>query len=1052
MQGELFASQKIKAKYNLIFNEAYRTLNERQKIAVDATEGPVLVNAGPGTGKTQILATRIGKILNESDIAPHNILCLTYTDAATVAMRNRLVKIIGPTAHQVHIYTFHGFCNQVIQENLDIFGGYRQLEPITDLECVDIYRDLIDSLDDKSPLKRFKYDKYFEAGRMKNLFGLMKKENLEPQDILDTLEEFLKEKRDSTEFIAKRKTTTKNDVIYLKGDFRDDKFKQLEQKYEELKAAVGEYENYVKLMQDAGRYDFNDMIRWVLKEFDSNELLLLKYQERYQYFLVDEYQDTNGAQNAILNLLISYWDNPNVFTVGDDDQAIYKFQGANLGNIIDFKNNYKPEIVILEHNYRSNQHILDASKNLISFNSERMVNEDKSLSKELIASGDNKDKGSPPRLLAFDKVSEEYAYLASQLEELYNNDPESFSKTAVIYRKHKQVDDLVNVLEKRKVPFNIKKRVNILELPFVKNLLNVLYYISDEFHRYGFGQHRLFEILHYNYFKVHSLDIGRIALFCQKLDENKVRPEWRDVITNENLLNELNLKNKEAVLKIGNQFDKWINQMSEITLQSLFEKVINEGGILNYVMTQPNKAWLLQVISTLFEFIKTETARKPDTTLKDILEMIEKMNENTIPLSINKIISSENGINFITAHSAKGLEFHRVFMIGCTKNIWDSSRGSFGHYSYPEGLNADSDTNAEDERRLFYVGMTRAKVELIISFSRATEEGKELGASQFVDEIIATTDLPLESPKVTEDILAEFYYNLLLSVEKKIPLIENNLIDEWLNGFKLSVTHLNKYLRCPLTFYFESILRVPTARNAPSGFGTAMHDGLYEFLLGLYSKGEKDVSHLLYFFEKSMKKHKSHFTDEEYESYLTHGRMTLTALYKYKFEEWQKIPKIAVEEEVSNADHNGIPLKGFLDKVEIHKDYVHVVDYKTGKFRKPKLSPPSEKEPNGGDYWRQLVFYKMLLDSDTKHNWNMVSGEIDFIEPDRKTGAFSNFKYVVSPEDIEVVGQQIEDTFKNIKEYKFDTTCEEEKCTWCNFVRDNYQLNPDLLINEDFEV
>ena len=133
------------------------------------------MNAGPGTGKTQILATRIGKILNESDIAPHNILCLTYTDAATVAMRNRLVKIIGPTAHQVHIYTFHGFCNQVIQENLDIFGGYRQLEPITDLESVDIYRDLIDGLDDKSPLKRFKYDKYFEASRMKNLFGLMKK-------------------------------------------------------------------------------------------------------------------------------------------------------------------------------------------------------------------------------------------------------------------------------------------------------------------------------------------------------------------------------------------------------------------------------------------------------------------------------------------------------------------------------------------------------------------------------------------------------------------------------------------------------------------------------------------------------------------------------------------------------------------------------------------------------------------------------------------------------------------------------------------------------------
>jgi len=1052
MQGDLFASHKIRAKYDSIFNHAYEKLNERQKIAVDTTEGPVLVNAGPGTGKTQILATRIGKILNDSDTAPHNILCLTYTDAATVAMRNRLVQIIGPTAHQVHIYTFHGFCNQVIQENLDIFGGYRQLEPITDLESVDIYRELIDGLSDKSPLKRFKYDKYFEAGRMKNLFGLMKKENLSPQNILDTLEEFLKEKKNSPEFIAKRKTTTKNGNTYLKGDFRDDKYKQLEQKYTELKAAAGEYDNYIQLMRNADRYDFNDMIKWVLNEFESNELLLLKYQERYQYFLVDEYQDTNGAQNAILNLLISYWDSPNVFTVGDDDQAIYKFQGANLGNIIDFKNKYNPEIIILEQNYRSNQHILDASKNLISFNNERMVNEDENLSKELIASGHNKDNNNHPKIYAFNKVSEEYAYLASQLEELHTSDPELFSRTAVIYRKHKQVDDLVNVLEKRNVPFNIKKRVNILELPFVKNLIKVLYYISDEFHRYGFGQHRLFEILHYNYFNVHSLDIGRIALFCQKLGENKVRPEWRDVISNDNILNELNLKNKDSVLKIGNLFDKWINEMSEITLQSLFEKILNEGGVLNYVMTQPNKAWLLQVISTLFEFIKTETARKPDISLKEILEMIEKMNENTIPLSINKIISSEDGINFITAHSAKGLEFNKVFMIGCTKNIWDSNRGSFGHYSYPEGVNADSDTNVEDERRLFYVGMTRAEVDLTISFARATEEGKELGASQFVDEIIASSELKVETPKVSEDILAEFYYNLLLTVKKKIPLIEYNLIDEWLNGFKLSVTHLNKYLRCPLTFYFESILRVPTARNAPSGFGTAMHDGLYEFLLGLYNKGEKDVSHLLFYFEKSMKKHKSHFTDDEYDSYLTHGKMTLNALYKHKFEYWQKVQKIAAEEEVSNADHKGIPLKGFLDKVEISKDFVHVVDYKTGKYKKNKLSPPTSREPNGGDYWRQLVFYKMLLDSDTKHSWNMVSGEIDFIEPDRKTGAFTNFKYVVSPEDIEIVGQQIEETFKNIKAYNFDTTCEEEKCTWCNFVRDNYKLNTELLINEDFEI
>ncbi|MBT8233518.1 MAG: ATP-dependent helicase [Bacteroidia bacterium] len=1048
MQKDLFSANRIKAKYEDIFNKAYNSLNPRQKKAVDTVEGPVLVNAGPGTGKTQILATRIGKILKDTDTAPHNILCLTFTDAATVAMRNRLVEIIGPTAHQVHIFTFHGFCNQVIQENLDIFGGYRQLEPITDLEAVDLYRELIDNLKDDNPLKRFKYDKYFETSRLKNLFDLMKKENLSPSDMHQKIADFFEMKKDSEEFIAKRKYTNKEGKTFLKGDFRDDKFEKLKIKYVELEAAIDEFENYSALMKKAERYDFNDMIRWVLEEFKSNEYLLLKYQERYQYFLVDEYQDTNGAQNAILKLLISYWDSPNVFTVGDDDQAIYKFQGANLGNIMDFKEAYNPEIVILEQNYRSNQNILDASKSLITFNSERLIAEDPNLSKELKASGPFKDVGSDPQLLAFDKVSEEYAFLASELESLYKNDPETFSDTAVIYRKHKQVDDLVNVLEKRNIPFNIKRRVNILEIPFVKNLINVLYYLSDEYNKYGFGQHRLFEILHYNYFNIHSLDIGRIALFCKTPNEENIRPEWRSVITDEKTLDSLNLKKKEAVLKIGNQFDKWINEIPEITLQALFGKVLNEGGVLNYVMTQDNKSWLLQIISTLFEFIKTETARNPNVKLKELLAMIDKMNENKITLSVNKIITSEKGIKFITAHSAKGLEFRKVYMIGCTKNIWDDNSRVYGHYSYPEGINADNKTNVEDERRLFYVGMTRAKTDLTISFARNTEEGKELGASQFVDEILASTELKIDNPEVSEDVLAEFYFNLLLITEKKIPLIEQNLIDEWLNGFKLSVTHLNKYLRCPLSFYFETILRVPTARNAPSGFGTAMHDALHHFLLGLHEKGEKDVSHLLYHFEKSMVSHKSHFTDDEYESYLTHGKNTLNSLYENKFDHWNQVEKIALEEEISHAEHEGIPLKGFLDKVEIHKDYVHVVDYKTGKYRKDKLNGPNEKEPNGGDYWRQLVFYKMLLDSDKKHDWNMVSGEVDFIEPDRKSGKFTNYKYVVSPEDLEVVGEQIVETHKNIKAYNFDTTCEEETCTWCRFVRDNYTLDEDLLINE----
>ncbi len=1043
--------------YNKLFDEEYQKLNTEQKKAVDQIEGPVLVNAGPGTGKTQILATRIGKILMEQEIAPHNILCLTYTDSATIAMRNRLVKIIGPTAHQIHINTFHAFCNQVIQENLEYFGGYRKLEPVSDLEVVDVMQTLIDNLENDNPLKRFKGDRYYESGRMRNLFLLMKKENISKEEMLQKIDTYITQEKDNDTYITKRKTT-KNGKTYVKGDFRDDKYADFVKGFDPLIAAVNEYENFIALMMKIERYDYADMILWVLDAFQKSEDLLLKYQERYQYFLVDEYQDTNGAQNDILNYLTSYWDIPNVFVVGDDDQAIYKFQGANLGNIIDFKNKNNPFMVVLRNNYRSNQKILDVSKVLIEFNQERIINQLPEITKELVAEGTHKNDTTIPKLLGFEKTSHEIAYLASTLEALYKNAPDEFNSTAVIYRKHKQVDELVQVLEKRNVPLNIKKRINILELPIIKNLLNILRYLQEEYARFGKGEGYIFEILHYNYFGVHSSDIGKIAIHCQKriynsndLNDYSLK-KWRDVISSEEELKSLELKNPNSILQTSEILDKWISEIPEVTLQTLFENVINEGGILEYAMRQNNKSWLLQVISTLFDFIKKESVKKHDLSLKEFLEMLDKMKENNIDIPVNKIISSENGVNFITAHSSKGLEFKRVYIIGTTSKIWDKSPSSWGHYKYPEGMNADSDTNTEDERRLFYVAMTRAETDLNILFSAANEEGKVLAKSQFIDEIMASIDLEVTPIKVDDHTVAEFYYNLLKREDKQIELIETNLIDKWMDGYRLSVTHLNKYLQCPLTFYFEVILKVPHGRNAYSGFGTAMHGALYDFYTLLNKKEPFNLDRLNFFFEENMKAFKSNFTDKEFESFMVHGKKCIEQLYEHKKEEWSQEKKYALEEKLEHSQYKGIPIKGFIDKVEIFKDHVHVVDYKTGDATKTKtaakLKQPNEKNENGGDYWRQIVFYKILIDSDTKNNWNMISGEVEFVEPNKKTGSFINHQIAVQPNDIDFVGQQIIDTMENIKNYNFDTTCEDDDCMWCNFVKDNYRINPELKDHE----
>ncbi len=1038
MQQEFtFSQSQPKAVTTSAFQQAYNQLNQRQKQAVDQIEGPVMVNAGPGTGKTQILATRIGKILLEQQIAPHNILCLTYTDAATVAMRSRLIKIIGPTAHQIHIYTFHGFCNQVINENIDVFGGYKRLEALTELEEVDVYRSIIENLADDNPLKRFKQDKFLEIPRMKNLFALMKKENIKPDSFLEIIASHLEDLKTDPDFLYKRKyTNKKTGQVFQKGDLKPADYEKAVKKFNNLSAAVREFDTYNSSLLEIGRYDFADMILWVLTKFKEDQDLLLKYQERYQYFLIDEYQDTNGAQNEIINLLINYWDSPNVFVVGDDDQAIYKFQGANIGNIQEFQTTYSPTTIFLEENYRSSQEILNSSAGLIDNNKERIKVGPENTTKQLVASGKYKSNSQKTLIQAYDKTSDEVSSIAEQLEAQYLSAPESLGDTAIIYRKHRQVDELVTVLEKRGVPYNIKKKVNILELPIIKNIRNLLGYLAAELKQFGSGQNRLFEILHYSYFGNHAVDVGKLAMHMQRKDADGNYPDWRSMLADEEKLATLNLINAGSIHRTTSLLDSWIQSIPQSTIQVLFQKLLNEGRILQHLMADEERSWNLQVISTFFDFIKNETAKKPDLQLIDLLQMWDKMDENRISLKISKKITSEKGVRFMTAHGAKGMEFKKVYIIGCNKSIWDNSRSNGTSYSYPPGINGDADNNQEDERRLFYVAMTRAKTDLLISYAIQNEDGKDLNACTFVDELMEK-DGHLSHQEVTEDTTLQFYYNLLRKEAQVVPLIDRDYIDNWLEGYRLSVTHLNKYLTCPVSFYFESILRIPQARTASSGFGSAIHDALHQFISHIKEEKGDELSQLLFYFGESMHYHKSHFTDVQYKDYMTHGKMVLTQLHTEKISHWTAVEKYALEEELSNAQFNGVPLKGFLDKVEISGNDVDVIDYKTGKYRREKLEAASEKNPLGGDYWRQIVFYKLLLLSDRKHNWNMTAGVIDFVEPD-KYNKFRTEKIFVQDQDIEIVGQQIEETMANIKAYKFDETCDNEKCTWCNFVKDKY--------------
>src|SRR5882724_1525044 len=230
------------------FQEEYRKLNEQQRLAVDTTEGPVMVIAGPGTGKTQILAARIGKILLDTDVSPQNILCLTYTDAGAIAMRRRLLSFIGPDAYKVNIHTFHSFCNDIIQENLPLFEK-TSLDPISDLERIQFFKILIDGFPKNHPLKRYRGDVYFEMGNLQNLFSTMKREGWTPGFVNEKIDRYLEGLPLRDEYIAKRATKE-----FKKGDLRTDKIAEEEERMNKLRAAVNEFTPFQELMRSRNRY------------------------------------------------------------------------------------------------------------------------------------------------------------------------------------------------------------------------------------------------------------------------------------------------------------------------------------------------------------------------------------------------------------------------------------------------------------------------------------------------------------------------------------------------------------------------------------------------------------------------------------------------------------------------------------------------------------------------------------------------------------------------------------------------------------------------------
>ena len=798
------------------------------------------------------------------------------------------------------------------------------------------------------------------------------------------------------------------------------------------------------MMQDAHRYTYDDMILWVLDAFEKNNNLLLDYQERYLYFLVDEFQDTSRSQNLLLQHLVGYWDIPNLFVVGDPDQSIFSFQDANIENIIQFEKQYADDIstINLVNNYRSTQVILDSANALIQNNQQRTVapGEDGPLqaSNEKLL-----DIHIDPQIIEYPNSLHEAADIAAQIETLLSNKIPG-KEIAVIYRNHAQVETLVHALQTKEIAVNMRKQIDALSLPFIDNLITILTWIQQERLIPFSGEDLLFKILHFNFFKLNPVEAAQLNIKVYEKNIGRkgaratLRSELADLKTE---AGDLFTAPNNTAKDISNTLEFLLKQSYNTTVQQLIELVIQRANILRYIMEHVDKPLMLQALTAFFNLVKDITRRNQDTDLEQLLKTISLMKKDGIAVPVYKATSTDNGVNLVTAHGSKGSEYAHVFLLGCASNIWDEEKsGSRYQFKYPDNLIGDKNTAdaLEESRRLFYVAATRAKTHLVISYSEKDLKGKALTKSKFVTEIQEGMGLSITQKSLADDVVNDYIGAQFIEPQPpKIELVEESFISNILKRYSLSVTHLNNYLSCPLKFYYQNLIKVPAAKSESMTFGSAIHfvlQRMFEKMKaanGTFPGKEEIMEDFTWY----MNRNREAFTKEEFLRRMEYGAKIVPAYDDAHIDNWN--PKVSIEYNMRNIELEGIPLNGKLDKIEFTGNNINIVDYKTGKHAnaKKKLLTPNDKEPNGGDYWRQAVFYKILVDNSPAVTWQVSGVTFDFVEP--VNNEYKTEDVTITPADITTVTQQIKTVWSKIQNREFNEGCGKPDCEWCNFVKDN---------------
>jgi len=981
------------------FKEYYKKLNPAQKEAVDTIEGPVMVIAGPGTGKTQILTLRIANIIKQTDISPDSILALTFTTSGVYSMRRRLVEIIGSEGYRVKISTFHAFCNDVIRDYPEEFPLIIGARPATTADQIRLLKDII--VNTNLELLKPYGDTFYYLKPALSEIAKLKRENITPQALTHLAEESF------------GKLQSLPDLYHQSGAHQGKmrgQYKVEEKSIAKNKELAIIYGQYQEALRRERLYDFGDMILSVINQLEKNEDLLLRLQEEYQYVLADEHQDANGSQNRLLELLVNFHPSPNLFIVGDEKQAIFQFQGASLDNFDYFLKLYpSAKRINLINNYRSSQLILDSAHSVIGKSS--LAENSLTKLKSALTLVDE-----PIKYRQFQSPEEEYLFLVESIKKRLTEGV-SPDQIAVLYRNNADADLVVRLLDKFSVSVVVESDRDILTDREIAKLILLLRCIVN------FGDEELLiKVLHLDLWSVDRLDLYKVLVFKRQAKVHLI-----DILRDQIKLKALNLSQPDYLIEAISKLETWAVFGENKNLTDTLEKIIAESGFMAYLLSLPDNLLALERLRTFFNEAKELTASNHQASLSDFINHLDILLEHKV--AVNSNLTAVSGVRLMTAHKAKGLEFDYVYIIGLRDGHWGNKR-SGKLFNIP--LRSDqilTNSSLEDERRLFYVALTRARKEINVSFAIGDSDGRSYLPSVFLSEIDPSFIVELDGSVGTVEKNSTQEEIFKMTEKRGNRQAYQIFAQDLLEKQGLSVSGLNNYLECPWRYFFLNLLHIPKAKNKQAMYGTAVHAGLYQFFKQR-AGGLKPVrADLLRFFVEALDREP--LSEDDFSEAKAKGEHALGGYFDTYKESW--IDDYLLEFKVLGVNITPeVGLTGVLDKVEILPGgEVRVVDYKTGKPKSRNHIEGKTKNSNG-NFKRQLVFYKLLLDNYDHGKYQMSQGRIDFVEPDSQTGKYRQEDFIITDAEVRELTEIIKGAVSDITALGFwNRSCDNPECPYC---------------------